>query len=194
MLRKRFLARKHDFYIHKENSMKKIVSMVGVGAMVIGLGLGSGFAQQATQQPGSNVAPTVSKQSGEMDKDKALAPKAATEVKSPTTSAPVGKAAEKAPEKAMEVKSAAPAPTPAPFGKASEKATDKTITSGKGADPKAGKEAQEKSDPKHLTSAKPSESKSDSITAEKKCEQDTSAKPHAGKEAPKVDESKPAVK
>ncbi len=47
--------------------MNKIASMVGVGAMVISLGLGSAFAQQATTAP-TNTPPTAA------EKDKAPKP------------------------------------------------------------------------------------------------------------------------
>ena len=155
--------------------MKKIVSMVGVGAMVITLGLGSAFAQQATQQPGSGATVAQSKQPGEVEKDKAAVPKGAVEMK-PTT------------------------PAPATAGKASDKAgetaSDKTTAPKPDTGMKVEKAAPEKGVHKHADSDSGKTPAGTAVVppADKKPEKDATAKPQTGKESAKPEETKSPVK
>jgi hypothetical protein len=99
--------------------MKKIVSLIGVGAMVMALGLGSAIAQQTTDPKATPVTPPAKEQPAPEKAKPGMEMKAdakANEVK-PGTPAPAAPVAGKADEKATKVEAAndkAPAPTTAP--------------------------------------------------------------------------------
>jgi hypothetical protein len=86
--------------------MKKIVSLVGIGAMVLMLGLGSGMAQQSAPKETSSVPASTQMKSGVptgVEKDKTLPAKPGAELKS-EKGTPMSPAAGKATEKTAEVK------------------------------------------------------------------------------------------
>lgn len=169
--------------------MKKIFSMVGVGAMVVALGVGSTYAQQqqTTQQAGSSS--TVSGQAVPVDagKNKASTAKPEGDVKAgkadPATHS-VGKAKTGseakpeivAPAKPADMKSSGQAKpeTVAPVKPSTEKATGNTTSAKPGAEGKAAESADAKA---------PIETKSS---------MPTTAKPSGEKPSDKTGDMKPA--
>lgn len=105
--------------------MKKAISLVGVGAMVLMLGLGSGLAQQsAPKDPATAPVVTQAKPATPADaaKEKTVAGKPGTEVKV-EKAAPATPTVGKEAAKATSAKTATPAPPKGAADQATEKST-----------------------------------------------------------------------
>jgi hypothetical protein len=90
----------------KENDMKKIATLVGVSAVVMMLGLGSGYAQQVVPKESAAITsatPTKQATMTDVEKGKALPAKPGLDVKA-ETGAPVAASAVKPEDQAGEMK------------------------------------------------------------------------------------------